>query len=152
MREDFASVASFIMSVVGEKYNATAYYENVKAGFRVPAIYFPLPEELTSKSTLGELYSNDVTVFVQIFAMTNDSAAVIAEDIKTAIIKTKRYIPIIEEDCSETGRYITVNVTKISRIEDSVVQIQLDWVYNQCFAENNCEKVNNITVGCFERG
>lgn len=145
MREDFASIANFVMNNIGKEYSAKAYYENVKDGFHVPAIYFPVPDEINDKLTFGSSYQADNSMFIQIFAMSNQEALNIANDIKVSLQKVNRYIPIIDINGSYTDRVIIIYCKKISKIDDSVVQVQLDWKYINNFdnSENpKSEKIN----------
>lgn len=150
MKEDFASVAKFIMKNVGEKANAKAYFENVKDGFYLPAIYFPEPEAIVRKELLTNQYSCSNSIFVQVFHLTNDDAYELANEIAEAFFKTGCYIPIINQDGSETSLFLHVNVKKVSRIDDCLAQVQLSWNYSNSYNNElvSSEKVNiNLNLG-----
>lgn len=145
MREDYASIVNFIMVNIGEIYNAHPYFENIKSGFKLPAIYFPVPTMLSEKLSLGNQYNDDNVAYIQIFAMSNDDAVTIAQDIKESILKCNRKIPIVDIDGNSTERTIFVKPEKISRIEDCVAQIQLSWDYMTRYCDEN-KKANNINL------
>lgn len=90
MQADIGSIAKFIMTKCEKDFKATAYFENIKDGFKVPAIYFPLPKRNIYKSSIscGFVYEN--SMFLQIFAMSNDVANRIANVIATFILKKQR--------------------------------------------------------------
>ena len=145
MREDFASVVNFIMKNVGKNAKAQDYYENIKDGFKLPAIYFPEPECNLSKDTFGNQYQHSNMLFVQIFHLTNDDAYSLASDIANEFFKTGCYIPIINFDGNEAGLFLHINVQKVSRIDDCVAQVQLSWNYGSRYL-NSENKANNINL------
>lgn len=151
MKQDFASIVNFIMKYVGHKANATAYFENVKSGFSLPAIYFPEPECSVQKDTLSCQYMQSNMLFVQIFHLNNDYAYNLAKQIVDAFFKTGCYIPLINEDGSETSLFLHLNVKKVSRIDDCVAQVQLFWNYNSSYRKERT-KVNNINLNLMTEG
>lgn len=151
MKEDFASIVNFIMKKVGEQVNATAYFENIKSGFRLPAIYFPKPECVVQKDTLSHQYQDSNMQFVQVFHLTDEDAYSLADKIARALFEVGCYIPVISEEGGENGLFFHVNVKKVSRIDDCVAQIQLSWNYRSYFCEEKT-KANNINVNLIMEG
>lgn len=150
MREDFASIANFIMNRVGKKASAQAYFENIKDGFCLPAIYFPEPETIVGKELLGNQYLNSNSLFVQVFHLTNDDAYGLAQEIAEAFFRTGCYIPLISEDGGETSLFLHVNVKKVSLIDDCLAQVQLSWDYSCGYTDEvvQSENINiNLNLG-----
>lgn len=145
MREDFASIANFIMNRVGKKANAKAYYENVKDGFYLPAIYFPEPEDNISKELLSNQHLHSNMLFVQVFHLTNDDAYGLAQEIANAFFKAGCYIPLINNNGSETSLFLHVDVKKISRIDDCLAQVQLSWDY-RCDYHKEVFPAENVNI------
>lgn len=126
MDQNYASICNFIIGSV-KGYNVTPYYENVRAGFKVPALHFPLPEQRYEKATLGKVFNCDNTAYIKVFAMSDDDAMQIAQEINKAIAYAGRYIPVLNIDGNKTSDYIYVFVNSISRIDDCVAQIIIGW-------------------------
>ncbi len=150
MTEDFASIVNFIINKVGKPANAQAYFENVKDGFKLPAIYFPEPDTIVQKSVLSNQYNFSNLLFVQVFHLTNDDAYRLANDIATALFKNACCVPLLKEDGTSTDLFVRVKVDKVSRIDDCVAQVQLSWNYNRNFEEeaDKTDKINiNLNLG-----
>lgn len=137
MTEDFASVVSYIMNTVGKPANTHDYYENVKDGFALPALYFKIPDISPSKYILSSQYVNSNTAYIEVYHLSNDLAYTLANDIANAIFKNRCYIPLLNEDGTETGLFIRVTVNKVARIDDCVAQVQLTWDYRKNYNDNS---------------
>lgn len=142
MTEDFASVVSYIMNTVGNLANAQDYYENVKDGFKLPALYFKIPDISPSKDILSAQYVNLNTAYIEVYHLSNDLAYTLANDIANAIFKNRCYIPLLKEDGTETGLYIRVTVNKVARIDDCVAEVQLTWDYRKNYNDNSSNPSN----------
>lgn len=142
MTEDFASVVSYIMNTVGKPANAQDYYENVKDGFKLPALYFKIPENMPNKDLLTVQYVNSNTAFIEVYHLSNDLAYTLANDIANAIFKKRCYIPLLNEDGTETGLFIRVTVNKVARIDDCVAQVQISWEYRKNYCNNTSNADN----------
>lgn len=145
MTEDFASIVNFIMNNVGKQANAQPYFENVKDGFTLPAIYFPEPETTVLKNVISNQYAFSNILFVQVFHLTNDDAYRLANDIAAALFKNACCVSLLREDGTSTDLFVRVKVNKVSRIDDCVAQVQLSWDYN-CNFEEEVDKTDKINI------
>lgn len=144
MTEDFASIVSYVMNTVGKSNGAQDYYENIKDGFKLPALYFKIPDATPNKDILLPQYVNSKSAFIEVYHLSNDLAYTLANDIANSIFKNRGYIPLLNEDGKETGLFIRVKVNKVSRIDDCVAQVQLSWEYRQHFADTSKMYADNL--------
>lgn len=115
-----ASVIHYIQSK-SEK-GIETYFEVIPEQFYVPSIYFPIPMTSGSKSTL-ESYCTEITVECWFMAHENWDAHIAAARVRDAIMIDNCSIPVINQDGSESGKYMRIGVPETKKIDDGIVQL-----------------------------
>jgi len=124
MEQIEASIANYVLSAAGK--NITPYYNELKAGFKVPSVFFPETDTGTSREDL-DTYAFNNAWYIKFFHSTTDNAKAIAKKVLAKIVGGRYLIPILNEDGTPTGRKIRVSRAEIKKADDGVYQMWLDW-------------------------
>ncbi len=147
MKQDFASVARFIMDEVGNSENATLTFENKKDNFDYPLFYFPYPEEVVSRITVEQSYQTDCSLFLHIFSFSNEKAMDLAHKVKHAILSNNCLIPLYEEDGTKTNETFHIRLREVRRIDDSVSEVYITWRSVENLADISDGTIQNFFYG-----
>lgn len=124
MEQIAASIARYILTAAGE--NITPYYNDLKAGFKVPAVFFPEFEVGTSREDF-DTYAFNNAWYVKFFHSTTENANTLAKRVLAKIVGGRYLVPILNKDGTETGRKIRILRAEIKKADDCVYQLWLDW-------------------------
>ena len=94
--------------------------------FQVPSIYFPDAEIISDRDTLSTFIFT-YSLNAKIFATTNEGAFMIATNIQRELALSKWRVPILNQDGTETGEYITVKKPSEKKGDELVAIISIAW-------------------------
>lgn len=101
-------------------------FHNMPEQFPVPSIYFPNPEILSDRDTLSSFIFT-YSLNAKVFSTSNEDAFLIASNIQRELAMHKWRVPILNQDGSETGEYITVKKPSVKKGDDLVAIISIAW-------------------------
>ncbi len=131
LEQDLASIMRFLTEKSG---SPAPYYNNVPEQFRIPAVYFPRPEIGSSGDTLNT-YALDFSLFVKFFHRTKEDAYELGYTALNALLERRNRIPLIDESGKPTGKYIRIRDPTLRAVDESAVQLQIDWTARKPFAD-----------------
>jgi hypothetical protein len=131
LEQDLASIMRFLAEKSG---SPAPYYNNVPEQFRIPAVYFPRPEIGSSGDTLNT-YALDFSLFVKFFHRTKEDAYELGYTALNALLERRNRIPLIDESGKPTGKYIRIRDPTLRAVDESAVQLQIDWTARKPFAD-----------------
>lgn len=137
LEQEAASVMAFALRSAG---NPNPYYWDVPQDFEYPAMYFPQPEIETGGDTLGT-YASEYAWYINVFAETTEEAYEIANRALTALKRAKNYVPLLNEDGTETGKKLRLKDPGIKRVDTGVAQLTIEWTSRRSYAENEPPKM-----------
>ena len=94
--------------------------------FQVPSIYFPDSEIISDRDTLSSFIFT-YSLNAKVFSTSNEDAFMIASNIQRELALHKWRVPILNQDGSETGEYITVKKPSVKKGDDLVAIISISW-------------------------
>lgn len=125
--EELASILHFVLAAAG---NPTPIYHEIPESFLVPAIYFPPPELTADGDTLSS-YLVEYAWYINVFHVRDDMAYAMARDVLTAIMNTRRYIPLYGKNGTPSGGGFRLNDPELKRLDKSGVgggaQLTITW-------------------------
>ena len=111
-----------------------AVLQHLPEQFRIPAVYFPRPEIGSSGDTLNT-YALDFSLFVKFFHRTKEDAYELGYTALNALLERRNRIPLIDESGKPTGKYIRIRDPTLRAVDESAVQLQIDWTARKPFAD-----------------
>lgn len=109
-----------------DRNQVSIYDKELPETINIPSMYFPQPNVLPLPYTKGS-YQNTYTMNVQIIEKDTPTAMTVAEEIAQTIRENKYQIPLVNEDGTESGKYITFSTVACERMEEGIVQVRLEW-------------------------
>lgn len=137
LEQEVASVMAFALREAGDPH---PYYWDVPEDFERPAIYFPQPEIDTGGDTLGT-YASDYEWYINFFADTTEEAHAIARRVLTALKRAKNYVPLLNEDGTESGKKLRLKDPSLKRGDTGVSQLTIGWTSRRSYADDEPPKV-----------
>lgn len=138
MEQEIASIINYIMSVVDSKTEKCLH--KVPVDFTKPSIYFPVLEFSTSLSSISS-YKISYMWLIKVFASTTEKAYVMARDIVQSIADNRYLIPLINKDGTKSDKSFTVDEPKISKADNGVYTIEIDWDSVRLYTEKEVLKM-----------
>lgn len=123
LEQEVASIMAFAQNSAGRPHS---YYWNVPERFTCPAMYFPQPEITTGGDTFRS-YASEYAWYINIFAKTTEEAHAIGLSVLTALKRARNYVPLLNEDGTETGKKLRLKDPGLKRVETGVVQLTIEW-------------------------
>lgn len=143
LEQDLASIMRFLTEKSG---NPAPYYNNVPEQFRVPAIYFPRPDIGSSGDTLNT-YALDFSLFVKFFHRTKEDAYELGYTAMNALLERRNRIPLIDESGKPTGKCIRIRDPTLRAVDESAVQLQIDWTARKPFEVEPATMIKAVEIG-----
>ncbi|MGN0621138.1 MAG: hypothetical protein ACI4I9_04650 [Porcipelethomonas sp.] len=140
LEQEVASIAGFIIKASDD---IRPYYCEVPENFLVPAVYFPMPEFVSSPDTLST-YSTKYSLFVKFFHVSDEKACAAAYPAYTAVNSSRGRIPLVDISGNPAGRFIKITGSAVSRVDDGAYQLQLEWRSRSPFNEEEYDLVRNF--------
>lgn len=109
-----------------DRNQVSIYDKELPETINIPSMYFPQPNILPLPYTKGS-YQNTYTMNVQIIEKDTPTAMTVAEEIAQTIKENKYQIPLVNEDGTASGKYITFSMVACERMEEGIVQVRLEW-------------------------
>lgn len=109
-----------------DRNQVSIYDKELPETINIPSMYFPQPNVLPLPYTKGS-YQNTYTMNVQIIEKDTPTAMTVAEEIAQTIRENKYQIPLVNEDGTASGKYITFSTVACERMEEGIVQVRLEW-------------------------
>ncbi len=138
MEQEIASIINLIKSIAGDKIEYL--YHKVPINFTKPTIYFPVPEFKTNLSSTS-CYEVSYMWLIKVFAPTTEKAYGIARNIVLSIASNRYLIPLINEDGTKVKRGFTILEPKISKADNGVYTIEIDWDSVRLYTEKEVLKM-----------
>lgn len=132
------SIIRYIQHITSNKLQYL--YHKIPEDFTKPAIYFPIPEFRTILSSTSSYILNYMWL-IKIFAPTTENAYGIARDINFAISDNRFLIPIINLDGSNSNKAFTISNIAISKADEGVYTLQIDWNSVRYYTEKEVQKM-----------
>lgn len=132
-----ASIAKFVIENAVE--GTVPYYEEMRADFAVPSVFFPSPVVISGEDTLSS-YTLTYSCSLIVFDKNNDLAFANAKRIVEAIRGNKCLIPVVDADGDITGKYIRITQCDISPNDDCAKSIDLKWKISSVYIDDCREK------------
>lgn len=137
LEQEIASIIGAAQRVAGD---IGYYYWNLPESFRYPAMYFPQPEITTDGDTLGT-YASDYAWYINVFAESTEQAHGIALAVLTALKRARNYVPLLNEDGTETGKKLRLKDPSLRGVDAGVVQLTIEWTSRRSYAGPEPPKV-----------
>ena len=131
LEQDLASIMRFLTETSG---NPAPYYNNVPEQFRVPAIYFPRPD-IRQWRRHAEHLRTGFSLSSNFFHRTKEDAYELGYTALNALLERRNRIPLIDESGKPTGKYIRIRDPTLRAVDESAVQLQIDWTARKPFAD-----------------
>lgn len=109
-----------------DRNKVSIYDKELPESIQVPSMYFPQPNILPLPHTKGS-YQNSYTMNIHLFEKDSPTAMSKAERITQEIKSNKYQIPLVNEDGTASGKYITFSMLACERLEEGIVQVRLEW-------------------------
>lgn len=136
--QELSSIISFVQDNAG---HPNSYYWDIPQEFLRPAMYFPQPEIDTGGDTLGT-YASEYAWYINVFADTTEEAHGIARRVLTALKRAKNYVPLLNEDGTESGKKLRLKDPGLKRGDTGVAQLKIEWTSRRSYADDEPPKVN----------
>lgn len=143
--QESASIIKYMLAAAGD---VKPYYHEVPEDFRVPAIYFPVPEVESSGYVLGG-YAVDFTWYPKVYHSTTEGAYEIGMGILTAIQRHRNLIPLIDVDGHSTGTGIRLKDPTMRRVDSGAVQLEIRWKSVRDYYEEDATKMVEFEIDYF---
>lgn len=80
-------------------------------------------------------YALDFSLFVKFFHRTKEDAYELGYTALNALLERRNRIPLIDESGKPTGKYIRIRDPTLRAVDESAVQLQIDWTARKPFAD-----------------
>ncbi len=140
LEQELASIIHTVLDAAGE---VTPYYHKQAKDFMVPSIYFPVPDKFSGSNSLSS-YEISFMWLIKVYASDTMSAYEIASNVLEDIVSHRNLIPLYNMDGSLTGKSLRVKFPKLRKIEEGIVQIQIEWNCIRAYYQEPAEKMTNF--------
>lgn len=137
LEQEVASVIAAVQRTAGD---ISYHYWNIPQDFDCPAMYFPQPEIGSDGDTFGT-YALEYAWYINVFADTTEEAHEIAFRVLTALKEARNYVPLLNEDGTETGKKLRLKDPGLKRVDTGVVQLTIEWTSRRSYAGAEPTKV-----------
>lgn len=137
-----ASLAKLCLTLSGIENFFTG---NVPQEFRIPALYFPPPEETPEAWSMGG-YAVSYAVYTKVFAATREDALSFADAISRGIMARRRLVPLLAPDGTKTGEAFKTGPPEARIIDEGVAQVLLSYRLIRPYTEEEAEKIKKIYI------
>lgn len=138
MEQEIASIINYIKLIIDDK--AKYLLHKVPVNFTKPTIYFPVPEFRTRLSSTS-CYEVSYMWLIKIFGPTTEKAYIMARDIIFKIASDRYLIPLINKDGTKLGKAFTILEPSISKADEGVYTLQIDWDSVRPYTEKEVQKM-----------
>lgn len=140
LEQEVASVIGAVQRTAGD----IGYcYWNLPKNFRYPCIYFPQPEIITGGDTLGS-YASEYAWYITVHAKTTEDAHGIALAVLTALKEARNYVPLLNEDGTETGKNLRLKDPSLRPGDTGVAHLTIEWTSRRPYAGTEPVKVQKF--------
>lgn len=147
MEQELASIAKFILNAVGS--NVYPYYRELPEDFRVPAVYFPVPDITTGNDTF-DTYRADYLWLVTFTCSNQQDAYQLGLTALTAIKKSRNLVPLLNASGNQIGkRYFRLDSPQLKAADGNTVTLKLRFTIRKSYDEKRGEKVMFFNVDKF---
>lgn len=137
LEQELASIIHTVLDAAGD---VTPYYHQQAKDFMVPSVFFPVPEMFGGSSSLSS-YEISYMWFIKFFASDSADALTTASNVLEHIVSHRNAIPLYNTDGTLTGKSMRVDFPRIRKIEDGVIQMQIEWSSIRSYVETEAVKV-----------
>ncbi|MDO4301644.1 MAG: hypothetical protein Q4D26_09680 [Clostridia bacterium] len=138
MEQEISSIIKYIMSVIDEGIECLIH--KIPMNFNKPSIYFPVPEFRTNLSSTS-CYEVSYMWLIKVFAPDDLQAYSIASDIVLGIASNRYLIPLLNDDGTKTEKSFTIYEPRISKVDNGVYTIEIDWDSIRLYTEKEVMKM-----------
>lgn len=142
LEQEIASIIAAAQRIAGD---IGYYYWNLPESFRYPAMYFPQPEIGSGGDTLGT-YALEYAWYINVFANTTEEAHEIARRVLTALKEARNYVPLLNEDGTESGKKLRLKDPGLKRVDTGVAQLTIEWTSRRSYAGTEPIKMQTIHI------
>lgn len=128
---------------------AKKYFDDLPESFMVPAIYFLAPRTVSRKATL-QSYLTEIYMEAWFIAGTNWQAYADAANVRDCIILDDCAMSILENDGSQSGKYIRVDNIEIKQIDTGAVRLSFK-LKNYFQKANHDVKIEKINISMYSK-
>lgn len=121
------------------------YIDLIPKNFSVPSMYFPTPQTDSYRSSFSG-FTKDYQIFVKVFDKSSLLAQNAAENITNNILENHSVIPIYNPDGTQSGYYLRIDKIVSRKIDEGVIQIEINWRSNRQFYKEKAEEIKNFYV------
>ncbi|MBP2635553.1 MAG: hypothetical protein H6Q72_1460 [Firmicutes bacterium] len=123
IQDEISSIAKFCY----DKNPVKIYFDRIPQNMIVPCMYFPEPVVVSSADTICA-YLNVYQLFIKAFALKTQDAHRAAHTIAEAIRKSRGVIPVINQDGTQSGGFMQINMDiETKPLDEGVAQLSLKW-------------------------
>lgn len=133
--QEIASLIKFLLSAAGDPY---PYYWYVPDGFRVPSMYFPVPEMSSGGDTLST-YSLEYTWYIKCFGKDDASAQALAAKAVEAIRAVRNRIPLIDDTGATLKKWLRVDDPQMNRIDTGTYQVMITYTVRRPYTKEEVD-------------
>lgn len=138
---EIASAERRIIDLCGD---VTPYYWEIPENFKVPSVYFPMPE-VESKGDTLTTYRLEFVWYIKCFASTSQEAYDMALGVVNGIRASRNAIPIINPDGSEEGRFFRLRDPTLKLLERGTCQITIRWRSSRDYIHSGAQTADRLT-------
>ena len=142
LEQEVASIMAFALRAAG---NPNPYYWDVPEDFKCPAMYFPQPEIGSGGDTFGT-YALEYAWYINVFANTTEEAHEIARRVLTALKEARNYVPLLNEDGTESEKKLRLKDPSLKRGDTGVAQLTIEWTSRRSYAGTEPIKMQTIHI------
>jgi hypothetical protein len=136
-------LASIIHTVLDKAGDVTPYYHQQAKDFQIPSIFFPVPEKFSGSFSLSS-YEISFLWLIKVYATDTMSAYEIASNVLEDIVSHRNLIPLYNMDGSLTGKSLRVKFPRLRKVEEGIVQLQIEWDSIRGYHQDPAEKMTTF--------
>lgn len=140
LEQELASIIHKVLDVAGD---VTPYYHQQAKNFAVPSVFFPVPEKFSGSNSLSS-YEVSYLWLIKIYATETQSAYEIASNVLEDIVSHRNLIPLYNMDGSLNGKTLRVKFPRLRKVEEGIVQLQIEWSSIRGYHQDPAEKMTNF--------
>lgn len=142
--DEVYSIASFLCN----KNPVHIYFDDVPKEFKLPSMFYPMPELIMSTNDTTSSYKNSYQVFINIFDDTTRKAMMKAQELAVEILNNGGKIPLIDKDGVSLNRNLKINKVSTSKVDKGISQLQIQWdsTYEFIVSDESKEKIKDVII------
>lgn len=142
IEQELASIFGYILQAAG---NPTPYYRNLPQDFKVPAVYYPIPEIVTSGDTFSS-YGAEYDWYIKFIHSETQEAYEMALSALTAIKEARNLIPLREQDGKMSKKGVRIKDPELRTIDDGVVQLKIRFVSRRPYSRSASSRITSFDM------